>query len=106
MSAGRQRQPFANMRDCSGGGGPNDSLMEGFSTIKNQSREPNVPILEQVSVDRSSSVMLSHDAVQTIKRKMEMVAKELAETDEVGLDEATLLRIFESKTDRILGYSS
>lgn len=37
---------------------------------------------------------------------MKQVAKELSENDDIGLDEQTLLKIFESKTDRILNLST
>lgn len=33
---------------------------------------------------------------------MELLAKELAQNEEIGLDEATLLRIFESKTEKLI----
>jgi chlorite dismutase len=38
----------------------------------------------------------------TIKRKMEQMAKELAQNEEIGLDESTLMRIFEAKTDKMM----
>jgi hypothetical protein len=45
---------------------------------------------------------LSQEAIATIKRKMEQMAKELAQNEEIGLDESTLLRIFEAKTDKMM----
>jgi len=36
---------------------------------------------------------------------MEAIAKELAGEDEIGLDENTLLKIFEMKTDKLLSFS-
>ena len=45
---------------------------------------------------------LTQEAIGTIKRKMEQMAKELAQNEEIGLDESTLMRIFEAKTDKMM----
>lgn len=45
---------------------------------------------------------MSQEAVSTIKRKIENLARELAQNEEIGLDESTLLRIFEAKTDKFI----
>ncbi len=37
---------------------------------------------------------------------MQMIAKELAGSDELGLDENTLLKLFELKTDKALGLTN
>lgn len=37
---------------------------------------------------------------------MEIVAKELAQNGELGLDEQTLLRLFECKTDKLINSST
>jgi hypothetical protein len=34
---------------------------------------------------------------------MQLIAKELAGSDEIGLDEQTLLKLFDIKTDKVLG---
>lgn len=42
----------------------------------------------------------------TIRRKIEGLARELANNEDIGLDEATLLKLFESNTDRLLSSSA
>lgn len=37
---------------------------------------------------------------------MEIIAKELADTGEIGLDEQTLLKLFDFKTERLLNMSN
>jgi hypothetical protein len=34
---------------------------------------------------------------------MQLIAKELAGSDEIGLDEQALLKLFDIKTDKVLG---
>ena len=46
--------------------------------------------------------MLSQNAMATIHKKLEIIARELADNEEIGLDEQTLLKIFEAKTERLL----
>ena len=39
--------------------------------------------------------------MNTIRKKMLLVAKELSQDEEIGLDEQTLMRIFENKTEKL-----
>jgi len=38
---------------------------------------------------------LSKEAVKTIRKKIENLVKELAQNEEIGLDQGTLMRFFE-----------
>ena len=49
------------------------------------------------------SFILSQEALSTIRKKMKVLAKELAQNEEIGLDEQTLLKIFECKTEKYIG---
>jgi hypothetical protein len=43
--------------------------------------------------------LTSSIALKTIRKKIQALAKELANTEEIGLDESTLMKFFESKTE-------
>ena len=49
-----------------------------------------------------SNVNLSQQAILAIRTKMEQMARELAQNEELGLDEATLMRILEAKTEKLI----
>jgi len=49
-----------------------------------------------------SNVNLSQQAILAIRTKMEQMARELAQNEELGLDEGTLMRILEAKTEKLI----
>jgi hypothetical protein len=72
------------------------SLNHGYGLISPNNANHNI---------NEGTLNLSQEAVTTIRRKMELIARELAQNEEIGLDEQTLLRIFECKTEKLLGSS-
>lgn len=49
---------------------------------------------------------MSKEAVKTIRKKIQNLVKELSQNEEIGLDQGTLMRFFESKTENLLQAAS
>jgi hypothetical protein len=50
-----------------------------------------------------AKIPVNNKALDTIRRKMNELAKELARSEEVGLDEETLMEFFEAKIEALAG---
>ncbi|TNV73632.1 hypothetical protein FGO68_gene8077 [Halteria grandinella] len=72
------------------------------SSGKKQKSSKSSPYQQVHQFDITQNLVISKEAMNTIKRKMGDLARELAQNDEIGLDEATLVKFFESKTDKLL----
>ena len=84
--------------------GPNQRTINHIikSSNQNQSYYRHRTSVDSIKINHTSQLHVSQEAMQTIRRKMGDLARELAQSDEIGLDEATLIRFFETRTQDLL----
>ena len=85
--------------------GPNQRTINHINKSSNKNQSPNrhrTSVDDSSKINHTSHLHVSQEAMQTIRRKMGDLARELAQSDEIGLDEATLIRFFETRTQDLL----
>eukprot|EP00347_Sterkiella_histriomuscorum_P012817 403367114 len=83
----------------------NSMTMDHQSPSISYKQNNNITNLSNPLLDQSSFILTQQQAT-TIRKKMEKLAKELADSEEIGLDENTLMRMFELKTEKLVNMST
>ncbi|CDW71525.1 UNKNOWN [Stylonychia lemnae] len=80
----------------------NNNTVSDHNTLTIEHASPSISHQNQNTQNDQQYFQLTNQQISTIRKKMEAIAKELAETEEIGLDENTLMRLFDMKADKLL----